>query len=106
MQFVAENRLFFRRYFSIGRAIRLPICAGGSKGHQTKLHHGQRQTINDTLTILGYVQAVQNDLPDQVERLHQATPTPIESTLSGDDWKQIPVLLPLTEHFRFQVPAT
>ena len=39
MQFVTEDGLFFRGGSSIGRAVRFPVTAGGSKGYQTKLDH-------------------------------------------------------------------
>jgi hypothetical protein len=66
----------------------------------------QRQTINDALMILGHIQILENYAPDQVERLHQSAATPIETTLARDHGKQITMLLPLTEHFGFQIPVT
>lgn len=36
-----------------------------------KLNDGQRQTIHDTLPVLGYIQTLQNYLPNVIECLHQ-----------------------------------
>lgn len=59
-----------------------------------------------SLTILGYIQTLENDSPPhQLEDVHQAVATLIETTLGGNDWKEIPMLLPVTEHLRFEIPA-
>src|SRR5574342_14045 len=60
MQFVAEDGLFFRRYFSIGRATRFPVATGGGERHKMKLNSGQRQTIDDALVILGHIQTLED----------------------------------------------
>jgi hypothetical protein len=48
---------------------------------------------------------LQDHLPNEIESLHQAASTPIETTLARDHWKQITMLLPMTEHFGFHIPA-
>src|SRR6266487_1345535 len=106
MKFVSKDGLFFRRYFSKGRTVCFPVATGGGERHQMKLNHRQRQAIHDTLAILGDIQTVEHHTPYKIEGLHQATATPIEATLGRDDWKQVPMFLPLTEHFGFHIPAT
>ena len=52
-----------------------------------KLYDWQRQTIHDTLAVLGDIQASQDPSLYKIESLHQAAPTPIEATLGRDHWK-------------------
>src|SRR5512141_2760135 len=71
-----------------------------------KLHDRKWQTIDDTLAILCNIQTLQEHLPNEVEGLHQTTATAIKATLCWNDWEQVSMFLPLTEHLSFHIPAT
>jgi len=103
VQLEAEDRLLFRRHFAVCGFKSSPITCRA--GHKIELNDWQGQAINHTLPILSYIQAFQDRFADQVEGVHQVSPTTIETALRWDVRKQIAVFSPLTQHFRFQVPA-
>lgn len=70
-----------------------------------KLQRWDRHTIDQTLAVLAQIQAAQKNLADQIDRLHQVPPSPVEPALRWNAWKQVAVSLPATQQFRFHMPT-
>jgi len=103
MQPITKERLLFRDRFAVGGLIGFPICA--RRGNKMKLQRRDRHTINQALVILAQVQAAQDNLPDQIDCLHQVSAPPIEPTLRRNARKQVAIFFPTAQQFRFHMPA-
>ena len=103
LQAIAEERLLFGHRLAVGGRICLPIC--GRIRHQVKLHHRNRQTIQNALPIPAQIQAAQEDLPNQIDCMHQILAATVETTLRRNSRKQVPIVFPATQQFSFHMPA-
>jgi hypothetical protein len=103
MQPIAKDGLLFRNRLAIRRLKGFPIAT--RTRHQVKLQGRDRQTIDQTLSVLAQIQTAHQHLPDQVHRLHQVPPPAVEAALRRKARKQMPVVLPTTQQFCFQMPA-
>ncbi len=104
MQFVTKDGHFLAGHFPKIRPMHLPIP--GCARHQMKLNHRNRQTINRTVVIVRQIQHPDNGTADQIESIHQIPPPPIETTLRRKVREQIPMFVPVTQHFCLQHPSS
>jgi len=105
VQVVSKHRLFLGGHVAKSGTVGVPVTAGRRGRHAMNRHNGQRQTINDTLTVLGNIQTLANHSPNEIEGLHKPAPTTVETALRRNDWKQIAMFLPVAEHLALTIPA-
>lgn len=103
MQSIAKEGLLFRDRFAVGGIKGFPIRA--RRGNEMKLQRRDRHTIDQALVILAQIQTTQDNLSDQIDRLHQISSSPIEPTLRRNARKQVSVFFPIAQQFRFHMPA-
>jgi hypothetical protein len=62
-----------------------------------KLQGWDRHTIDQALTGTAQIQAAQDHLPDQIDRLHPFSSPPIEPALRRNARKQVRVFFPTAQ---------
>jgi hypothetical protein len=102
LHLVAEEGLLFGRNPTKGGSIGKPVPT--SLRSQVKVHHRNRQTVNATLPVLGYVQHSQHHSSDQIESTPKPSSASVEAALRRDVREQITMSIPLREEGQLRVP--
>jgi hypothetical protein len=70
-----------------------------------KLRDWRWRTIHHTLAILCEIRTLEQHSPKQRKDVRYSMSSTMEATLCRNDWKQVPMFLPVNEHFSFHIPA-
>lgn len=96
VQFVAVVGQLFGNGLAIGGTVDHPFAAtvaGQGAGNKVEVHDRHRETVHDTLAILGDLHRVQHRTAYVIQQVRQLPPPPIEAALRRQMRKHIPVRL-------------